>query len=152
MGSIFASHTTDTIPIPSDPPHTATIRKLTGRELDRAQEVHLRATIGGRWAAHGWAATFQQQLAKGTATAADAERLLMDPLIGYDRHALVEDGLTAWSYTEPERGAKAIEDLDDDALDYFARAILKLSKPSLFLTADEAEAVKKTASAPSISV
>ena len=36
MGSPFASRTTDTIALPFDRDHTATLRKLTGRELDFA--------------------------------------------------------------------------------------------------------------------
>ncbi len=151
MGSIFASQTTDTVVIPFDPAHTATLRKLTGRELDKAQEVHLRATISGRWAAHGWAAEFQRQLEKGIASNTVAERLLRDPLNGYDRHALVAAGLTAWSYPEPALTPEAIEDLDDDALEWFARAILQLTKPGLFQTEDEAEAARKNGVGASIS-
>jgi hypothetical protein len=40
---------------------------------------------------------------------------------------------------------KAIEDLTDEAADFFAREILKLSKPALFQTADENEAETKNA-------
>jgi len=151
MGSPFASQTTDTIALPFDPDQTATLRKLTGRELDKAQEVHLRNTIGGRWASHGWAAVFQRQLEKGIATNADAERLLRDPLNGYDRHTLVTAGLTAWSYPEPALSAEAIEDLDDDALEWFATEILKRTKPGLFQTEDEATAARKNGSGVSIS-
>ena len=143
MGSPFASRTTDTIALPFDPPHTATLRKLTGRELDKAQEVHLRDIVAGRWSPHGWAAVFQRQLAKGIATNADAEHLLRDPLNGYDRHAIVTAGLTAWSYADPVLSPEAIEDLDDDALEWFAREILRRTKPGLFQTADEAEAAQK---------
>ncbi len=143
MGSIFASQTTDTVPIPFAAPHTATLRKLTGRELDKAQEVHLKNTIAGRWASHGWAAVFQRQLEKGIATNADAEKLLRDPLNGYDRHTLVNAGLIAWSFPEPALAPAAIDDLDDDALDWFAREILQRTKPSLFQTEDEREAARK---------
>ncbi len=167
MASIFASRTTsDPIPLPgTDPPQTVTVRTLTGGELDHAQGVHLRATIGGRWAAHGWAAVFQRQLAAGTATAADAQRLLEDPLNGYDRHALVHAGLMAWSFADPALPAqvsdadtsaeaiaaraarvKVIADLTDAPLEFLAREILRRSKPGLFLTVDEAEAKKKSAS------
>lgn len=150
--SIFASRTTDTIPIPQDPPHTAMIRVLTSAEVDKAQEVHLRATIGGRWSSRGWAAVFKRQLAQGTALAADAEKLITDPLTGFDLLTIAQAGITSWSYPEPALSPEAVADLTDDALEYFAREILRRTKPSLFQTDEEAEQVKKTASVPSIAV
>lgn len=147
--SMFASRSPDTIPIPFAPEHTATLRKLTGRELDTAQGDHLRATIAGRWAAHGWAAVFQRQLQAGTATAADAQRVLADPLNGYDRHSIVKAGLLAWTVPDPALNAEAIEDLDDDALEWFAVEIMKRTKPRLFQTVDEAETARKNAPSPS---
>jgi hypothetical protein len=146
----FASRSqSDPIPVPADPPHTITIRTLTGREIDEAQEVHLKATIAGRWSAHGWAAHFQRQLTKGIATAADAAQAIADPLNGYDRHTLCGAGLVAWSYPDPVLSPEAIEDLDDDTLEFVARAILRRSKPGLFETADEAETARKNGSGPS---
>jgi hypothetical protein len=171
--SIFASRSTsDPIPIPGvDPPATCTVRKLSGRELDTAQGDHLRATIAGRFAAHGWAAVFQRQLKAGLATDADAQHVLDDPLSGYDRHAIVKAGLLAWTITDPALPAPAadtsddttraktaaargtvIEDLDDDALEFFAVAIMRRTKPGLFLTVDEAEQARKNAPGPSSSV
>jgi len=144
--SIFASQTSQTIPIPGAAPHTVTIRKLTAGELDAAQGVHLRTTLAGRWAPHGWAAQFTQHLAKGTATPVEAERVLSDPLNGYDRHTLVKAGLVAWSVPDPVLSPEAIDDLDDDTLEFFAREILQVSKPSLFRTPEEAEAARKNAS------
>ena len=160
---MFASRTTDTIPIPfADPPATCTVRSLTGRESDAAQAAHLTATIAGRFAAHGWAAQFQQQLAKGTATAADAEKVLADPLNGYDRHTIVKAGLLAWTIADPILPAPIakptdaaslaaaaardaiIEDLTDEELEWFAREILRRTKPALFQTADEAAVEKKS--------
>jgi hypothetical protein len=147
---MFASRSTDTIPIPfAVPAATCTLRPLTGKECDEAQEAHLRATIGGRWSAHGWAAQFQQQLAKGTATEADAAKVLADPLAGYDRHTIVKRGLTAWSIADPALSAEAIDDLTDEPLEWFAREILRRTKPALFETVAERELVKKTGSAPS---
>ena len=37
--SIFASQTRSTLPLPCDPPHTVTLQKLTGADLERAQEM-----------------------------------------------------------------------------------------------------------------
>jgi hypothetical protein len=128
---MFASRSSDTIPIPFDPPHVCTVRKLTGRECDKAQAEHLKSTIAGRWAAHGWAKAFQRQLAQGTATTADATNFLADPLNGYDRHTLVKAGLVGWDLPDPVT-PEAIEDLDDEALDWFAREVLRRTKPALF--------------------
>ena len=146
--SMFASRTTDTIPIPFEPGQTITLRKLTGGETDAAQEAHLRSTIAGRWSPHGWAQTFQQQLAKGTATAADVVKVLADPLTGYDRLTLATAGIVAWSLPDPAVSPEAIADLGDDELDWVAREILRRTKPALFLTAEDAKAAEKELSAP----
>jgi hypothetical protein len=143
--SIFASHTTQTIPVPFDAPHTVTIQKLSGRGLEAAQLAHLTGVVTGR--GRNWATTFVRRAAAGLATNADAEKVLHDPLSGYDRVSLVQGGLTAWSYEQD--GEKkpitpaAIEDLDEDALEWLATAVLKLTKPALFQTADEQETARK---------
>jgi hypothetical protein len=143
MASPFASQSIETIPIPADPSATVTIRKLTGGELDAAQAAHLKSTLAGQWAPHGWAARFQRQLAKGIATVADVAAGLADPLNGYDRLALVTAGLVAWSYTDPPLSPAAIGDLDDESLEYFAREILRRTKPALFQTPEVAKADEK---------
>jgi hypothetical protein len=144
--SMFASRTIETIPIPFAPGENATLRKLSGRDCDAAQAEHLKSLAAGQSAPHVWAKTFQQRLAQGTATAADAATVLADPLNGYDRHTLVKRGLIAWTLTDPALTPDAIEDLDDDAVDWFARAILERSKPALF--AVDAEAAQKKADGP----
>lgn len=154
--SIFASRTQQTIALPFDAPHTVTIRRLTGRELDRAQSEHLKSMIAGR-SARGWSGAFQRIIA-GLGTPADATQALADPLAGFDRFAIVRAGLVAWSYPEslkpltPSQIADgvttdAIDDLDDDAVEFLARAILQLTKPALFLTEEAAAAAQKEISA-----
>lgn len=143
--SMFASRTTDTMPIPFESGQTITLRKLTGGETDAAQEAHLRATIAGRWSPHGWAATFQRQLAKGVV--ADVQQALTDPLLGYDRLTLATAGIVAWSMSEPALSPEAIADLGDDELDWVAREILRRTKPALFLTVEDAKAAEKELSA-----
>lgn len=158
MGSPFASHTTsDQIPIPWDKPHTITVRKLTGREIERAQEAHRDSLASG--SARSWAVTFRRMLEKG---AKDPEVLkaIADPLTGYDRFALVRAGLVAWSYPQsvkpvtvksegkPDRIDDAIDDLDDETVDFIAREVLRLTKPGLFLaTEEEVGAAQKELSA-----
>ena len=160
---IFASQTvSDPIPVPFDPPHTVTVRKLTARECDAAAEAHRDGIASG--SARAWPATFRRMLEKG-ANDPDVLKAIADPLTGYDRFALVRSGLTAWTYPQSitpvpakaEVKAKgnvpgspavpasdAIEDLDDEAVDFIATEVLRLTKPHLFhATAEDAEVAQK---------
>lgn len=136
MSSPFASRYTDTISLPTDPTETITIQRLSGGVVERAQAAHLRSVVSGR-TPRGWAGVFQKILASGLATTADAEKAIRDPLAGYDREVLVVGGVKAWSYTD-EAGkprpvtAEAIADLDDEAMEFLAVAIMTLTKPALF--------------------
>lgn len=159
--SIFASQTQKTIPIPFDQPSSVTVRKLTGREIEEAQEAHRASIATGR--ARSWAATFRRMLEYGTSDP-DVLKAIADPLTGYDRYALVRSGLVAWSYPQPVTpiaakdaspsvgktpaqpavaASDAVEDLDDEAVDFIATEILRLTKPGLFQTNEEAEADRK---------
>lgn len=143
---MFASLTQKDVPIPGEKPETVTIRRLTGAEYDGAQYEHMTGIAAGR--GRNWAAKFLQLAAAGKATEADAKRVLADPLAGFDRLALVKAGVVTWSCTLPdgkprEVTAKAIEDLEDEPLELLATEILKLTKPALFQTPEEAEAAQK---------
>jgi len=143
--SIFASQTQQTIPIPFDPLNTVTVRKLTGRETEEAQEAHRSSIATG--SARSWAAAFRRMLEHG-ASDPDVLKAIADPLTGYDRYALVRSGLVAWSYPLPVKPADgaatgAVDDLDDEAVDFIAREVLRLTKPGLFATQEEAEADRK---------
>jgi len=155
---MFASLTQETIPVPFDPPHTVTIRKLTGREHDAAAEAHRTSLAGGN--PRLWPAAFRRALEHG---ASDPELLkaIANPLTGYDRFALVRAGLVAWSYpqsikpltpSEVVDGLRkdAIDDLDDEGVDFIATEVLRLTKPGLFLSPDDAEVARKNDSAVSI--
>lgn len=136
--SIFASQTQATLPIPFDAPHTITIRKLTGKEVQQAQADDARGMVNG--GARTWAERLKRMVATADPKAMEAVR---DPLIGYDRFSVIRAGLLAWSYPEsitPTETRDAITDLDDEAADFIATEILKLTKPALFLAT--AEAVK----------
>lgn len=154
--SIFASQTqSDPIPIPFDPPHTVTVRRLAGHEIEKAEEAHRDSIATG--SARSWAVTFRRMLEKG-ATDAEVMKAVASPLTGYDRYSLVRAGLVAWTYPQsvkpvkakaavPAKGATpaspaveaydAIDDLDDEAVDFIATEVLRLTKPALFLTAEE---------------
>jgi hypothetical protein len=152
VGSPFASQTvSDPIPLPFDPPHTVTVRKLTGRECDAAADSHR-----AQFASHHprlWPALLRRALEHG---ASDPEVLtaIRDPLLGYDRFALVRAGLVAWSYPQsitpltPAQIAEGVtdpvEDLDDEAVDFIATAVLRLTKPGLFhATEEDAQTARK---------
>jgi len=138
--SIFASQTQDTVALPFDPPHTVTIQKLSGKDLEAAQFVHMTGVATGR--GRNWATTFRRLAAAGVATNADAQKVLSDPLSGYDRLTLAKAGVKAWTYAEEVTPA-AIDDLVEEALEFFATAVLKLTKPALFQTDEEREAARK---------
>jgi hypothetical protein len=152
MGSPFASQTSATIPLPFDPPHTVTVRRLTGRETDAAQAAH-RDTLADA-SPRSWAATFRRALTKG-ATDPQVLQAIADPLTGYDRFSVVRAGLVGWSYPQsikpltPSQVAdgqttNAVDDLDDEAVDFIATEILRLTKPALFhATEEDAEAAQK---------
>lgn len=68
---------------------------------------------------------------------------------GFDRYKLIEFGLHEWSYPQAI-GPDAINDLDDDAVDFIALKVLRHTKPWVFeKTPEEAEADEKNASGPS---
>lgn len=150
--SIFASQTQITIPVPFDAPHTVTIRKLTGREVEQAQADDAFGLAAG--GPRTWAARLQRMKATGDVKA--MEQALGDPLVGYDRFSVIRAGLVAWSYPQPVKPATpasngkatpvavdAIADLDDEAADFIALEILKLTKPALFLTPAQQETAAK---------
>lgn len=144
MGSPFASLYTETVDLPFDPGQTAAIQKLTGRDVERAQAAAAAEMFRGR----GFAAKVER-LKRAAVAGANVDAEIADPLDGFDRTVLVKAGLKRWSYLEADGKtpkkvtAEAIDDLDDDAMTFFARAILKLTKPGLFQTAEDAKADQK---------
>lgn len=144
--SIFASHTQKTLPITADPPHTVTFQKLSGKQLEAVQFAHMLGVQTGR--GRNWVTKFMQLASAGQATEADAQRVINDPLSGYDRISMVRAGVKSWSYTTDKGKPKpvddaAIADLEDETLEEWATEILRLTKPGLFLTPEEAEAAQK---------
>ncbi len=143
---MFASLTTDTVTVPGDPVVTVTIHKLSGKDYDAAQLAHMTGIVTGR--GRNWAQRFVALAGAGKATEADAQRVIADPLSGFDRLALVKAGVSGWSCLDADGKPKqvtpaAIDDLDDEALELLASAVLKLTKPGLFQEAEAAEAAAK---------
>lgn len=157
MKSPRASLVTDTVPIPFDLPHEITIKKLNAKKLSTAgkafyNEIFENILTRGTAKQKELNAFFTEPADKKTPDpdAAEVAKVQADPLNGYDPHTLIFYGLEAWTYEEPlpahkdvDARRELIDDLDDDAVDFYARAILKLTKPSLFQTKPEQEAETK---------
>lgn len=139
--SIFASRTQATIPLTLDEPHTITIRKLTGRELERAQADNMKNVVAGR-DGRTWSTSLRKVLANSLSSEADVKVAVADPLNGLDRFTVILAGLISWTYEEPVSVA-TVDDLDDDAAEFIARAVMRLTKPALFQTEAEQETARK---------
>jgi hypothetical protein len=157
VGSPFARLiVSDPVPLPFDEGQWVQVRKLTGREIEAAADAHRSGLTSG--SARAWPAIFRRAIEKGASDPV-VLKALADPLTGYDRFALVRSGLVAWSYPQSVtpiaakagkpgaaavEASDAIEDLDDEAVDFIATEILRLTKPALFLATEEgAEAAQK---------
>lgn len=152
--SIFASHTQATWPIPGTS-FTVTVQKLSGRALEVAESEHLRGEFNGA-NPRGWAGKFRKLLAEGGATDADAQKAIVDPLGGYDRLTVALRGVKAWTCVDAEGepipvNAATVADLDDEALEFMAIEVMRLTKPHLFQTTEEQGDARKNDSAPSTS-
>lgn len=145
--SIFASQTqSDPIQIPFDQPHTIVVRKLTGKEYQAAvSDAEGRIT-----------ALFRRALAAGGVKDPGVLAAVASPLTGHDRYALVRAGLVSWSYPQsvkpvkaqpdakpPVEASDAVNDLDDEAMDFIATEVLRLTKPALFVAPEAVEDTQK---------
>jgi hypothetical protein len=147
--SIFAKQHTSTIPLPFDEPNTVTIRRLSGRQLERAGEASLSTTVRrtqaiGRFQA--LQAAVLEVARSGSATdaamMAALEKVNGDPMQWYDRDTLIREGIVSWTYGEPV-GPDTLSDLVPEAFELLSLEILKFAKPDLFLTPDEREEARK---------
>lgn len=152
--SIFASHHTKTIALPFAAPHTVTLKKLSGKQLGKAEQEAMFShastfrRLGGR--------EFKKELDSIGAPAEQAkeiEQVKADPLSAFDIDTLLYGGVSSWTCDESlarvpvkdeETGAvvmriPALDDLVADAREFIAREVLKLAKPSLFLSEEEQE-------------
>lgn len=161
MASPFASRVTKTLPIDFDPPNEVTIRKLAGRHLERARDAYLTDLYlgvrdrGGAAVQKDLQQLFKSDDSDAKDMQAKVEKAKADPLNGLDPYTVAAGGIVGWTYPEslvPERVTegdattmriRAIDDLDEDALRWFATEIMRLTKPSLFQTPAEVEAERK---------
>ena len=123
--SVFASHTTVTREVPFDLPHTITICKLSGRQMERALKAKQSASMQDL-REMGGAAFFKdmQALSDDDMKRAASAR---DPFEAYDADTLLTHGLKGWTYEQPVN-AETSADLDEDMRLWAAREIFALSR------------------------
>lgn len=138
--SIFSSQVTDVLTVP-DGSGTITIRKLAPRHLERAAKAQQAASMADLRAMGG--AQFLQEF--NALSPADRQRAARpDPLTLFDSLTILAAGVTAWSYDAPVDEAH-LADLDAETSDWLVRAILRLTKPSLFVSAADEDEARKNA-------
>ena len=169
MSSPFA-RATATVPVPFDPPHEVTVQQLNGRQLAKAQTAFLNDLIaqvqvrGGAKVQKDIETLFKTDTKDVSEEAkqiqAEVEKMKADPLNGFDKYSLCYAGIKSWTYPESlalvpvvEHMADgreitvmrvlAIDDLNDEAVTFFATEVLRLTKPALFQTTDEQETARK---------
>lgn len=144
--SPFTSLCTMVLAVPGTDDQSVTIRMLAPEHLEQAAKAQQRKVLHELREMGGASVLKEfQELATGPSAMPGAS----DPLLLYDRVTLLEKGIIAWTYA-PEITRAVCADLNDETAGFLAREILKFSKPSLFLTAAEAEAAQKNAGGPSI--
>lgn len=132
---MFASKTTRTVPLPSDPSITVTIGKLSWMQRQDARNVSQRASMkalaemGGPSALKAFTADVD----------APAAPVAPDPFLLHDTLTVLVCGVKAWSVDVPVT-KETLSDLSEEDAEGLARAILALSLPSPTLEADRKNA------------
>lgn len=122
---MFASRVTKTVPLPSDPSATVTIKRLGFLQKQAAQKAAQRESMKGLREMGG--AEFLKELNALKESDPDAvAAVAADPLSTHDLLMVLIGGITAWSAPEPVSKA-AIEDLDQADAEFLGREILALS-------------------------
>lgn len=144
--SIFTNRVTKDLTVEGTS-HRITIRKLAGRHLHAAALEDQRRSMENIKAVGGPALLKEYMaLAEEPKTAAANGDAPADPMSGYDAVTLLKKGIVAWTFTEADGldpmpvSDAAIEEIDADTSEWLAREIMKLAKPRLFLSKDEAKA------------
>ena len=132
---MFASKTTRTVPLPSDPSITVTIGKLSWLQRQDARNVSQRASMKALAEMGGPSAlkAFQADVP------ANAAPVAPDPFLLHDTLTVLVCGVKAWSVDVPVN-KDTLADLGEDDAEGLARAILALSLPSPTLDADRKNA------------
>ncbi len=141
-----------TIPVPFDPPHTVTLQRLNGWDLEKARKRALNllmqdiADRGGAKAQKEMEEFFKPTEdpdpvdAKAPTPAPPAAPV--NPLFHYDTRTLILKGVVSFT-ADPRPIAEAIEELSDEEIEFFATEALRFTKPGLFQTVAEVKAAQK---------
>lgn len=142
--SIFTNRVTRDLAVPdTEPVQTVVIRKLAGRHLEAAAVEAQRKSMANVKVIGG-PALVKEFMAIRDPKPAPAEGEApkpVDPMNDYDATVLVQKAVLSWTFDEP-LSAAAIEEMDDEVLDWLAREVLRLAKPKLFMTDAEREAAR----------
>ncbi|HET6498164.1 MAG TPA: hypothetical protein VFH17_03815 [Coriobacteriia bacterium] len=116
---MLTSKISKTVDIPHEPGEWLTIRRLSGKAIERARSEFSREVIG----------VFGRDMLEGMKSQADADEAAPEtepnPLAGLDVSTVLRCGITAWSYgkrVQPEQ----VDDLDEVTRDWAAREIIAL--------------------------
>lgn len=145
--AIFAFKHTKTLDLPlafnddgDTQQYVVTIRQLAPRHLEMAVKESQRKAFADLQALGGMKVLSElQEGVKAAGTTAPAVR---DPLATFDRDVLIEKGVVSWTLGETPT-AEHIAELSEDVSRWLATEILRLTKPSLLQTEDEAEGARK---------
>lgn len=165
MGSPFASRTVATLPIPFDPPNEVTIQKLAGRHLGKAEVaaqanwIETMDAKGGVKKQREVMKAFRDDPEPAVEKTSEPEpepepEKPVNPLAQLDPYTVCRFGIKAWTYPESlfvdadTQRVAALDDMDQDSLEWFATEIMRLTKPRLFQTKDERKEAEKNDSAP----
>ena len=141
--SVFTSLVSEVWDVPGAPGQTVTVRKLAPKHLEAARQAQQVRAYAEMKRTRELAGDDFIDRVMATATT-PKEDAMPDPLAAYDRITLMTHGVTAWTFDQPI-SAEAFEDLDDETQDWLARKLLRLARPSLFQSAEDAEAARKNA-------
>ncbi len=140
----FTSLFTKVLDVPGDPDQTITIRMLAPEHLEAAAKSQQRKVMHDLREMGGMAILKEFETLKTTGDVRAA-----DPMLLFDRVTLLEKGIIAWSY-EQKISRATCADLTEEVAEYVGREALRLAKPSLFVTPEEAQVEKKDGAEPSI--
>ena len=134
---MFASRITKEVRIGED---TVTIRALSGRAKERAQQATM-TRAAGMLAQVGGAAVMAEITKLGGEDAVRSAPSERDPASAFDQQTVLREGIISWPADEPVTD-ETVGDLETEAADLLCREILILSRIAL-TDADKKTATRK---------
>lgn len=133
---MFASRTTETFPLPSDPAIAITVRKLSWLQRQDARRQSVQASARDLMGMGGAEMLKQfKALETDEPKGAPVPAAPVDPLATHDMLTVLVCGIVAWGVPEPIT-KDTVSDLDPDDAECIARKILNLSLPKVATETD----------------